>query len=265
MSIDNSYENMLRYILNNGVDKEDRTGTGTRSVFGYQLRYDLSNGQIPLITTKKIHLKSIIVELLWFLRGETNTRYLKAHDVTIWDEWADENGNLGPVYGAQWRNFHGYHDQIKALLKDLKENPDSRRHLVTAWDPTVLSLQALPPCHVMFQCYVANGKLSLQVYQRSADSFLGVPFNIASYAILTRILARSVGLAPGELIWTGGDVHIYKNHMAQVNQQLGREVYEFPVLFINQRVDTNLEHYDWTDFEVINYKHHPAIKAEVAV
>lgn len=259
------YENLLAHVLEHGVYRPDRTGTGTRSVFGAQMRFDLSEGRIPLITTKKVSLKGIITELLWFLRGDTNIEYLTDRNVTIWNEWADSDGNLGKVYGHQWRRFNGYYDQILKVIEGIKKDPYGRRHLVTAWNPTDLEDQALPPCHVMFQFYVSpDNKLSCHLYQRSCDAFLGVPYNIVSYSILTRLIARTCGFQPGEFVWTGGDVHIYENHLDQVRQQLGREVYEFPMLWINSEIK-RIDDYDFSDFELVGYKHHPAIPAPVAV
>ncbi len=261
------YHDLLRHVLENGVKKEDRTGTGTISVFGYQLRCNLEDG-FPLLTTKKLHTKSIIHELLWFLKGETNTKYLKDNGVSIWDEWADENGNLGPVYGKQWRSWptpDGKNiDQISALISQIKSNPDSRRLLVNAWNVGEIPQMALPPCHILFQFYVANGKLSCQLYQRSADLFLGVPFNIASYALLTHMVAQVCGLGVGDFVHTYGDVHIYSNHMEQVELQLSREFRPLPTLKINPEVkDIFSFHFD--DFKIENYDPWPAIKAPVAV
>lgn len=264
---DSQYENLLRHVMENGTYKSDRTGTGTRSVFGYQLRYNLADS-FPLITTKKVHMKSIIYELLWFLKGETNIRYLKENNVSIWDEWANENGDLGPVYGYQWRSWHGadgkVYDQITDVVNQLKTNPDSRRMIVSAWNVGELKEMALMPCHVMFQFYVADGKLSCQLYQRSADLFLGVPFNIASYALLTLMMAQVVGLQPGDFVHTLGDAHIYSNHFEQVNLQLSREVRDFPVMKINPEVK-DIFSFQYSDFEVLQYDPHPAIKAPVAV
>ncbi|GAA4487808.1 thymidylate synthase [Actinoallomurus oryzae] len=263
---DTQYEDLLRLVLTSGTAKADRTGTGTRSVFGHQLRYDLSQG-FPLITTKKVHLKSIVYELLWFLRGESNVRWLQEHGVTIWDEWADANGELGPVYGAQWRSWptpDGRHiDQISEVLDTLRRDPDSRRMLVSAWNVAELTKMALAPCHVLFQFYVADGRLSCQLYQRSADLFLGVPFNIAGYALLTHMVAQQVGLTPGDFIWTGGDCHIYDNHVEQVTEQLSRTPFDFPRLRLRQA--DSLFDYAYSDVEVLDYRHHPAIKAPVAV
>jgi thymidylate synthase len=261
------YLGLLRHILETGVHKSDRTGTGTQSCFGYQMRFDLQKG-FPLVTTKKVHLKSIIYELLWFLRGETNTAYLKEHNVSIWDEWADENGELGPVYGKQWRSWEGKDgkvvDQISDLVSQVKKNPDSRRLIVNAWNVADLPEMALMPCHTMFQFYVAEGRLSCQLYQRSADVFLGVPFNIASYALLTMMVAQVCDLQPGEFIHTFGDVHIYSNHMEQVKLQLSREPYPLPVMKLNPAVK-NIFDFKFEDFTLENYQSHPAIKAPVAV
>ncbi|MEV2222647.1 thymidylate synthase [Nocardia vinacea] len=260
------YEDLLRLVLERGTPKADRTGTGTRSLFGHQLRYDLAAG-FPLITTKKVHLKSIVYELLWFLRGDTNVRWLHEHGVTIWDEWADENGDLGPVYGAQWRSWptpDGRRiDQLAEVLETLKRDPDSRRMVVSAWNVGELDKMALAPCHALFQFYVADGRLSCQLYQRSADLFLGVPFNIASYALLTHMVAQQTGLEPGEFVWTGGDCHVYDNHVDQVREQLRREPYPFPTL--NLWPAPSLFNYRYADVEVVGYRHHPAIKAPVAV
>ncbi|AYF73042.1 thymidylate synthase [Nocardia yunnanensis] len=263
---DTQYEDLLRLVLESGTPKADRTGTGTRSIFGHQLRYDLSQG-FPLITTKKVHLKSIVYELLWFLRGDSNVQWLQDNGVTIWDEWADANGELGPVYGVQWRSWptpDGTHiDQISQVLQTLRTDPDSRRMIVSAWNVAELNKMALAPCHAFFQFYVADGKLSCQLYQRSADLFLGVPFNIASYALLTHMVAQQTELLPGDFIWTGGDVHIYDNHDAQVREQLTREPYPFPTLHL--RPTTSLFDYSYEDVEIQGYQHHPAIKAPVAV
>lgn len=260
------YENLLREVIDLGVPKNDRTGTGTLSVFGRQLRYNLAEGY-PLITTKRVHFKSVAVELLWFLRGESNTAFLRENGVTIWDEWADENGDLGPVYGVQWRSWPkpdgGHIDQIARLVAQLREDPDSRRHIVSAWNVADLERMALAPCHAFFQFYVAQGTLSCQLYQRSADLFLGVPFNIASYALLTEMLAQHLGLTPGEFVWTGGDCHIYTNHVEQVRTQIARTPYPYPVLRIKQR-ESIFEH-EYEDFTLEGYKHHPALRAEVAV
>jgi thymidylate synthase len=261
------YHHLLKYILDNGSDKKDRTGTGTRSIFGYQMRFDLQEG-FPLVTTKKVHLKSIIYELLWFLKGETNIAYLKEHGVSIWNEWADENGELGPVYGKQWRSWEGKDgqviDQISDLIRQIKSNPDSRRLIVSAWNVAELPKMALMPCHNMFQFYVADGKLSCQLYQRSADVFLGVPFNIASYALLTLMVAQVCDLQPGEFVHTFGDVHIYSNHLEQVALQLSREPFPLPVMKLNPLVKDIFE-FTYEDFTLENYQFHPAIKAPVAV
>jgi thymidylate synthase len=266
MSVDTQYEDLLRKVLTSGTAKNDRTGTGTVSLFGERLRYDLSQS-FPLITTKRVHFKSIAVELLWFLRGDSNVGWMRDQGVTIWDEWADPAGELGPVYGVQWRSWPtadgGHVDQIAGVLDTLRRDPDSRRMLVSAWNVADLPSMALAPCHAMFQFYVADGKLSCQLYQRSADLFLGVPFNIASYALLTRMIAAQVGLAPGDFIWVGGDCHIYNNHVEQVNEQLTREAYPFPRLEIADR--PSLFDYRYEDFTVAGYQHHPALKAPVAV
>ncbi|NNH70215.1 thymidylate synthase [Nocardia uniformis] len=263
---DTQYEDLLRLVLDTGTVKADRTGTGTRSIFGHQLRYDLASG-FPLITTKKVHLKSIVYELLWFLRGDSNVRWLKEHGVSIWDEWADPNGDLGPVYGVQWRSWptpDGTHiDQISQVLQTLRTDPDSRRMIVSAWNVSELDRMALAPCHAFFQFYVADGKLSCQLYQRSADLFLGVPFNIASYALLTQMVAQQTGLEPGDFIWTGGDCHIYDNHVEQVREQLSRDPYPFPQLRL--RPAPTLFDYAYDSVEIVDYQHHPAIKAPVAV
>lgn len=261
------YLDLLQHILDTGVEKSDRTGTGTLSCFGYQIRFDLQKG-FPLVTTKKLHLKSIIYELLWFLKGETNTAWLKEHGVRIWDEWADENGELGPVYGKQWRSWEGADgktvDQVTDLVRQIKNNPDSRRLIISAWNVAELPQMALMPCHALFQFYVANGKLSCQLYQRSADVFLGVPFNIASYALLTMMIAQVCDLEPGEFIHTFGDVHIYSNHMEQVKLQLSRKPYPLPVMKLNPAVK-NIFDFKFEDFTLENYQSHPAIKAPVAV
>ena len=261
------YEDFLRHVHENGVAKTDRTGTGTRSVFGHQMRFDLSEG-FPLVTTKKVHLKSIILELLWFLRGDSNVQWLQERGCTIWNEWARGDGDLGPVYGVQWRSWPtpegGHIDQIAEVMKQLKSNPDSRRIIVSAWNVADLSKMALMPCHAFFQFYVADGKLSCQLYQRSADIFLGVPFNIASYALLTHMVAQQCDLAVGEFIWTGGDCHIYNNHFEQVETQLARTPFAYPTLQIKRRPDSIFD-YEYDDFEVVGYEHHPAIKAPVAV
>lgn len=261
------YHDLLRHVLDNGVIKEDRTGTGTKSVFGYQMRFNLQDG-FPLLTTKKVHLKSIIYELLWFLKGETNVKYLHEHKVSIWDEWADENGNLGPIYGHQWRSWTSPDgkviDQIANVIDMIRKNPDSRRLLVSAWNPGELDKMALPPCHILFQFYVADGKLSCQLYQRSADIFLGVPFNIASYTMLTMMIAQVTGLKPGEFIHTFGDAHIYMNHMEQVNLQLSRDFRQLPVMTLNSEVK-EINDFRYEDFVLTGYDPHPAIKASVAV
>ncbi|MFM8741051.1 MAG: thymidylate synthase [Cytophagales bacterium] len=261
------YHELLRHILATGVTKTDRTGTGTLSVFGYQMRFDLQDG-FPLVTTKKLHLRSIIYELLWFLNGDTNIKYLKDHGVTIWDEWADTDGNLGPVYGYQWRSWPGRNgetiDQISKVIDQIKNKPHSRRHMVTAWNPADVDQMALPPCHALFQFYVAEGKLSCQLYQRSCDTFLGLPFNIASYALLTHMVAQQCDLQVGDFVWSGGDVHIYSNHLDQVNTQLAREPYPLPTLNI-KRKPSNIFDYQFEDFEILNYQAHPSIKAPIAV
>ena len=262
-----NYLELLRHIKENGTDKTDRTGTGTRSVFGYQMRFDLSQG-FPLVTTKKLHLKSIIYELLWFLKGDTNIKYLKDNGVSIWDEWADENGDLGPVYGAQWRSWQGANgktiDQITEVIDQIKKNPDSRRLIVSAWNVAEISNMALAPCHAMFQFYVADGKLSLQLYQRSADVFLGVPFNIASYALLLIMVAQVCDLEVGEFVHTFGDVHIYNNHFEQVEKQLSREPKSLPTMKLNPEIK-NIFDFDFNDFTLENYDPHPGIKAPVAI
>lgn len=261
------YLHLLQHILNTGVQKNDRTGTGTISAFGYQMRFDLQQG-FPLVTTKKLHVKSIIYELLWFLKGETNVAYLKENGVSIWNEWADANGELGPVYGKQWRSWEGADgktvDQIYDLIQQIKTNPDSRRLIVSAWNVADLPKMALMPCHALFQFYVAEGKLSCQLYQRSADVFLGVPFNIASYALLTMMIAQVCNLQPGEFIHSFGDVHIYNNHLEQVNLQLSRKPYSLPTMKINPQVK-NIFDFTYEDFTLENYQFHPAIKAPVAV
>lgn len=261
------YLELLRHVLEHGARKSDRTGTGTLSVFGYQMRYDLARG-FPLLTTKKLHLKSIIHELLWFLRGETNVRYLKEHGVTIWDEWANANGDLGPIYGYQWRSWPtadgGHVDQIGQIVDQLRRNPDSRRLLVSAWNVGEIEKMALPPCHVLFQFYVADGKLSCQLYQRSADIFLGVPFNIASYALLTLMLAQVTGLRPGDFVHTLGDTHLYLNHLEQARLQLTREPRALPQMRLNPE-RRSLDSFTYDDFELMNYDPHPPIKAPVAV
>ncbi|SDL71053.1 thymidylate synthase [Salinimicrobium catena] len=271
------YHDLIKHVLEHGHEKGDRTGTGTKSVFGYQMRFDLSEG-FPMVTTKKLHLKSIIYELLWFLKGDTNIKYLQEHGVRIWNEWADENGDLGPVYGHQWRNWNSADiDQIKEVVETLKKNPNSRRMLVTAWNPSVLpdiskpfsenvanGKAALPPCHAFFQFYVADGKLSCQLYQRSADIFLGVPFNIASYALLTMMMAQVCGYEPGDFIHTFGDAHIYNNHLEQVNLQLSRDFRPLPTMKLNSDVKDIFE-FTYEDFILENYDPHPAIKGKVAV
>ncbi len=261
------YLELMKDILETGAHKTDRTGTGTYSVFGRQLRFDLSDG-FPLVTTKKLHIRSIIIELLWFLKGDTNIKYLHDNGVTIWDEWADENGDLGPVYGHQWRSWPAPDgttiDQISKVLYQIKNKPDSRRHIVTAWNPAEVDKMALPPCHALFQFYVADGKLSCQLYQRSADYFLGVPFNIASYALLTHMVAQQCDLMPGEFVWTGGDVHLYTNHIDQARLQLAREPYPLPQLIIKRKPESLFD-YQFEDFEIINYQSHPSIKAPIAV
>lgn len=267
------YLNLVKHIIETGVDKSDRTGTGTRSVFGYQMRFDLADG-FPMVTTKKLHLKSIIYELLWFLKGETNIAYLKEHNVKIWDEWADENGDLGPVYGKQWRSWEGAGgvevDQVRELIHQLKSNPDSRRLIISAWNVADLPKMHLMPCHCLFQFYTsppgANGKrkLSCQLYQRSADVFLGVPFNIASYALLTIMIAQVVGMEPGDFVHSYGDVHLYSNHMEQAELQLTRDPFALPQMKINPAVE-NIFDFQFEDFELVNYESHPGIKAPVAV
>jgi thymidylate synthase len=261
------YLDLMKDILENGSVKTDRTGTGTKSVFGRQLRFDLSEG-FPLVTTKKLHLRSIIYELLWFLKGETNIRYLKDNNVTIWDEWADENGDLGPVYGSQWRSWPAPGgkkiDQIANVIHQIKTKPDSRRHIVSAWNPAEVDSMALPPCHALFQFYVADGKLSCQLYQRSADYFLGVPFNIASYALLLEMVAQQCDLIPGDFVWTGGDVHLYSNHVEQARLQLSRMPFPLPRLVIKKKPDSIFD-YAFEDFEIVNYQSHPSIKAPIAV
>jgi thymidylate synthase len=261
------YLDLMKDILETGTSKTDRTGTGTRSVFGRQLRFDLAQG-FPLLTTKKLHTRSIFIELLWFLKGDTNIKYLHDHGVTIWDEWADENGDLGPVYGHQWRSWPTPNgqtiDQITNVLNQIKQKPDSRRHIVSAWNPAEVDKMALPPCHAMFQFYVADGKLSCQLYQRSADYFLGVPFNIASYALLTHMFAQQCDLKPGDFVWTGGDVHLYTNHIEQAKLQLSREPFDLPQLAIRRKPASIFE-YQYEDFEIVNYQPHPGIKAPIAV
>lgn len=261
------YLDFLNHILENGVSKDDRTGTGTISTFGYQMRFDLSKG-LPVVTTKKLHLRSIIHELLWFLSGETSIKYLQDHGVSIWDEWADENGNLGPVYGKQWRRWETADgstiDQISQVIEQIKTDPNSRRLIVLAWNVGELEKMALPPCHLLFQFYVVNGRLSCLLFQRSADAFLGVPFNLTSYSLLTYMVAQQCDLEAGEFIWTGGDCHIYSNHIEQVKLQLTREPYSLPSLVI-KRKPTSIFDYQYEDFEVLNYQSHPRIPAPVAV
>ncbi|WP_347159249.1 thymidylate synthase [Pontibacter chitinilyticus] len=261
------YLDLMQHILDHGVKKEDRTGTGTLSIFGYQMRFNLADG-FPLVTTKKVHLRSIIHELLWFLKGDTNIAYLKENGVSIWDEWADANGELGPVYGSQWRSWptpDGRHiDQIAQVVNQLKHNPDSRRIIVSAWNVGEIEHMKLPPCHAFYQFYVAEGKLSCQLYQRSADVFLGVPFNIASYALLVLMMAQVTGLEPGEFIWTGGDTHLYLNHLEQAQKQLSREPRELPTMQLNPEIK-NIFDFTFDDFELVNYNPHPGIKAPVAV
>ena len=261
------YHDLLRHVLDNGSDRGDRTGTGTRSVFGHQMRFDLADG-FPVITTKRLHLKSIIHELLWFLKGDTNIRYLKENGVSIWDEWADENGNLGPVYGAQWRSWPDYDgshiDQMARLVESIKTNPNSRRHIVTVWNPALVDEMALPPCHCLFQFYVADGRLSCQLYQRSADIFLGVPFNIASYALLTLMMAQVTGLEPGDFVHTLGDAHLYANHFDQAKLQLTRTPKALPVMKLNPDVK-DLFSFAYADFSLIGYEADASIKAPIAV
>ncbi|MCL2595153.1 MAG: thymidylate synthase [Promicromonosporaceae bacterium] len=260
------YEDLLRDVMASGTHKNDRTSTGTTSVFGRQIRYNLATG-FPLITTKRVHLKSVVGELLWFLRGDSNVGWLQEHGIRIWNEWADDDGELGPVYGVQWRSWPtpngGHIDQIAQVVNQIRTNPDSRRHIVTAWNVAEIDNMALPPCHLLFQFYVADGRLSCQLYQRSADLFLGVPFNIASYALLTHMVAAQTGLAVGDFVWTGGDCHIYDNHREQVAEQLSREPYPFPTLRLGKR--DSIFDYTFDDVVVENYQHHPAIKAVVAV
>ncbi|WP_062134747.1 thymidylate synthase [Demequina aestuarii] len=265
-SIPTPYEDLLRDVLATGTRKDDRTGTGTLSVFGRQLRYDLAHG-FPLITTKRVHVRSVVGELLWFLRGDTNVRWLQERGISIWDEWADESGELGPVYGYQWRSWpapDGSHvDQIARVVESIRTHPDSRRHIVSAWNPALIDDMALPPCHALFQFYVADGKLSCQLYQRSADLFLGVPFNIASYALLTHMIAAQTDLGVGDFVWTGGDCHIYSNHLDQVQTQLARDPYPYPTLRLDAK--DSLTDYDIEDIVFEDYQHHPGIKAPVAV
>jgi len=261
------YHDLLRLVLEEGVARSDRTGTGTLSIFGAQARFDLRD-RFPLLTTKKLHLKSIIYELLWFLRGETNVRYLNEHGVTIWDEWADENGNLGRVYGAQWRDWRGTNgirvDQIGKVISEIRENPSSRRLIVSAWNPAEVDKVALPPCHVLFQFYVNDGELSCQLYQRSADLFLGVPFNIASYSLLTMMMAQVCGLQPGDFVHTFGDLHLYQNHLEQAREQLRRECRPLPRMQLNPSI-TRIEDFRFEDFTLLDYNPHPSIKAPIAV
>ena len=261
------YLDLLQYILDNGIEKNDRTGVGTRSVFGYQMRFDLQNG-FPLVTTKKLHLRSIIYELLWFIHGDTNIKFLHDNNVSIWDEWADENGDLGPIYGKQWRRWEGKDgkviDQLSWVINEIIKNPNSRRLIVSAWNVAEISEMKLPPCHVLFQFYVANNKLSCQLYQRSADVFLGVPFNIASYSLLTHMIAQVTGLQVGEFIHTFGDVHLYLNHIEQAKLQLSREPFPLPQLKLNPDIK-NIDDFKFEDIEIINYQAHPSIKADVAV
>ena len=261
------YLDLMRHVCDNGTVKSDRTGTGTVSVFGHQMRFDLNEG-FPLVTTKKLHLRSIIHELLWFLTGDSNIRYLKENGVSIWDDWADENGDLGPVYGVQWRNWPTPDgrsvDQISQIMEQIRKTPDSRRIMLSAWNVAEIENMALPPCHCLFQFYVADGKLSCQLYQRSCDIFLGVPFNIASYALLTHMLAQQADLAVGDFVWTGGDCHLYSTHLEQAKLQLDREPLSLPRLAINRRPDSIFD-YQFEDFEILDYESHPHIKAAVAV
>jgi thymidylate synthase len=261
------YLDLLQYILDNGIEKNDRTGVGTRSVFGYQMRFDLQKG-FPLVTTKKLHLRSIIYELIWFIHGDTNIKFLHDNDVSIWDEWADENGDLGPIYGKQWRRWEGKDckviDQLSWVINEIIKNPNSRRLIVSAWNVAEISEMKLPPCHVLFQFYVANNKLSCQLYQRSADIFLGVPFNIASYSLLTHMIAQVTGLQVGEFIHTFGDAHLYLNHIEQAKLQLSREPFPLPQLKLNPNIK-NIDDFKFEDIEIINYQAHPSIKADVAV
>jgi len=261
------YLDLIKTILDTGTEKKDRTGTGAISIFGHQMRFDLSEG-FPVLTTKKLHLKSIIYELLWFLKGDTHIGYLQQNGVRIWNEWADENGELGPIYGYQWRSWPAadgrYIDQISGVVQNIRENPDSRRHIVSAWNVGELDKMRLPPCHILFQFYVANGRLSCQLYQRSCDVFLGVPFNIASYSLLTMMMAQVCDLLPGEFIWTGGDVHIYSNHLEQVRIQLSRTPYPLPRMKINPEIKSIFE-FQYEDFEIIDYKAHPHIPGKVSV
>ncbi len=261
------YQELLQHILDKGTRREDRTGVGTLSVFGYQMRFDLSRG-FPVVTTKKLHLRSIIYELLWFLKGDTNIKYLKDHKVSIWDEWADAEGDLGPVYGKQWRRWETSDgreiDQISTVIEQIKKNPYSRRHIVSAWNVGEIEKMALAPCHALFQFYVDHGKLSCQLYQRSADTFLGVPYNIVSYALLVHMIARQCGLEPGDFVWTGGDVHLYLNHIEQAKLQLSREPFALPQLNIKRQPDSIFD-YEFEDFEILNYEAHAHIKAPIAV
>jgi thymidylate synthase len=260
------YENFMRFVYEHGTDKSDRTGTGVRSVFGYQLRFDLSQG-LPLVTTKKLHIRSIIYELLWFLKGTSNIEYLQRHGVTIWDEWADASGDLGPVYGVQWRSWpspDGPIDQIAQVIERIRSDPDSRRLIVSAWNVSDIPRMKLPPCHLLFQFNVTGGRLSCQLYQRSCDIFLGVPFNIASYSLLTYMVAQQCDLAPGDFVWTGGDCHIYHNHMEQVREQLSRTPYPYPQLRLARR-PASISDYQFEDFEIVGYQAHPSIAAPVAV
>lgn len=267
--VDVQYIKLLKKIMKDGVNKGDRTGTGTKSIFGCQMRFDLSEG-FPLLTTKKIHLKSIIHELLWFIKGDTNIKYLKENGVNIWNDWADEKGELGPVYGHQWRSWPDYQggtiDQLQKVIDDIRKNPNSRRHIISAWNVAEVNLMALPPCHLLFQFYIANGKISCLLYQRSCDTFLGVPFNIASYALLTMMVAQVTGLKLGEFIWMGGDTHIYNNHFKQVKEQLSRanDIRPMPQIVLNPEV-RKIEEFKYEDFGLINYNPHPSIKAPIAV
>lgn len=267
--VDVQYIKLLKKIMKDGVNKGDRTGTGTKSIFGCQMRFDLSEG-FPLLTTKKIHLKSIIHELLWFIKGDTNIKYLKENGVNIWNDWADEKGELGPVYGHQWRSWPDYQggtiDQLQKVIDDIRKNPNSRRHIISAWNVAEVNLMALPPCHLLFQFYIANGKISCLLYQRSCDTFLGVPFNIASYALLTMMVAQVTGLKLGEFIWMGGDTHIYNNHFKQVKEQLSRanDIRPMPQIVLNPEV-RRIEEFKYEDFSLINYNPHPSIKAPIAV
>lgn len=261
------YEDLMRYLYQNGIEKKDRTGTGTRSIFGYQMRFKLESG-FPLVTTKKLHFKSIFLELLWFLRGDSNVRWLQKQGVTIWDEWADPKGNLGPVYGVQWRSWPKPNgeciDQITKVIKQIRTEPNSRRHVVSAWNVADIPNMAIAPCHVLFQFYVIDRKLSCQLYQRSADVFLGLPFNIASYALLTHLVAQQCDLLPEEFIWIGGDCHIYNNHLLQVKQQLSREPYPYPSLHIGRRPSSIFD-YKYEDFRIDNYQFHPRIEGKVSI